>query len=176
MRNERTSEHGDKQKRSSYPREESARPSKRNEGKGTPSLRDAARYVINYLKERGFVFFYSPPEELKAIAESTTLESEIEKGRFYTRLGKKLYIYVKNRGELIDPAVFPDKIGLFGPDLAWKMNSWMAYVMSVDETALDQAEMILIIHGYKREDQTSETLEEYFRLGDYSILEQPSLI
>jgi len=129
--------------------------------------------MVGFLRSRGFrVFFRSPsavPVEELEIKEPE--ESPPDNGRYYTRIGRDLYIYVRARGDLIDPDEFPEEAGLFGPESSWRLNGWMAIVRGADEWGLDRAEMTLVAGGYGRREPPREALERYFAVGDFSILE-----
>jgi hypothetical protein len=137
--------------------------------KGAPTLRELAKHIIEYMKKKGFVLFRRKiPEIVKQITE--VLPPEKLPGKFYTRIGGDLYIYVKEKGDLIDLDLFQEEMGLFGQDLAWRMNSWMAIVKNAPQEKIDRAEIILGINGFQSWRQHPEKLEEYFVVGDSTIL------
>jgi len=93
-------------------------------------------------------------------------------GRYYTRKKGSLYIYVTDGDEMIDPEAFPEELNLFGAESAWRLNNWMAISMGLPEEALDEAERILKMSGFREKDLDEEVLEEYFRSGDERLVEE----
>ena len=129
--------------------------------------------MVGILRSRGFrVFHRSPtavPVEQLEIEEPE--EVSPDRGRYYTRIGRDLYVYVRERGDLIDPDEFPAEAGIFGPESSWRLNGWMAIVRGADEWGLDRAEMVLVSSGYVIKEPPRDALERYFAVGDFSILE-----
>lgn len=133
---------------------------------GTPAEREAARLIVGLLRGRGYVFRRIPPEEPVGIPRDD---------RYYSRQGRSLFIYVREKGALIDLDLFPDELGLFGSESAWRITNRMAIVSDADETSLDRAEAVLQENGFKRWDHPEETLVRYFALGDFSVFEEPPM-
>ena len=78
-------------------------------------------------------------------------------------------------GILIDLNLFPDELGLFGSESAWRITNKMAIVSDAEASSLDRAEVILLEHGFKRWDHPEEMLVNYFALGDFSMFEEPPI-
>ena len=135
-------------------------PPRRQEGRiGTPAEREAAKLIVGFLRSRGYEFYRRPPEE----------------DRFYSRQGRNLFIYVREKGTLIDLNLFPDELGLFGSESSWRIKNRMAIVSDAEESSLDRAEVILRENGFKRWDHPEEILVNYFTLGEFSVFEEPPI-
>ena len=93
-------------------------------------------------------------------------------GRFYTRTKGNLYIYVTDSGEGIDPGSFPEELNLFGAESAWRLSNGIAICIGLPEKALDYAETFLKRRGFRERNLEEEVLEEYFRSGDKSLIEE----
>lgn len=93
-------------------------------------------------------------------------------GRFYTRKRGNLYIYVTDLDEMIDPDAFPEELNLFGAESAWRLSSCIAICTELPDNVLDQAETILKIEGFRERNLEEGVLEEYFRSGDESLIEE----
>jgi len=91
-------------------------------------------------------------------------------GKYYSRQGRNLYIYLTEGDPVIDLDIFPEGLNLFNGDSAWRIKDKMAIVNDVDEADLDAAEIILSLNSYQRWDQPEELLELYYTLGDESVL------
>jgi hypothetical protein len=91
-------------------------------------------------------------------------------GKYYSRQGRNLYIYLTEGDSVIDLDLFPEGLNLFNGNSAWRIKDKMAIVNDVDEADLDRAEIILSLNSYGRWDQPEELLELYYTLGDESIL------
>ncbi len=129
-------------------------PPRRQEGRiGTPAEREAAKLIVGFLRSRGYEFYRRSPEE----------------DRFYTRQGRNLFVYVREKGTLIDLDLFPDELGLFGSESSWRIKNRMAIVSDAEESSLVRAEVILRENGFKRWDLPEEILVNYFTLGDFSV-------
>jgi len=135
---------------------------------GTPAEREAAKLIVDYLKSRGYVFYRRPPVERR-------IEPPPEEDKFYSRQGGNLFIYVRERGDLIDLDLFPDELKLFGPESAWRLNNKAVIVSDVEEGSLDRAEAILEENGFRRWDHDEEVLVHYFTRGDFSVFEEPTI-
>ncbi len=136
-------------------------PPKRQGGRiGTPTEREAARLIVDLLRDRGYEFYRRPPEKPVSVPKED---------RFYSRQGRNLFIYVREKGTLIDLNLFPDELGLFGSESAWRITNRMAIVSDAEESSLDRAEVILRENGFKRWDHPEEILVNYFTLGDFSV-------
>jgi hypothetical protein len=144
---------------------------KQGEERGTSDLRELAKYIYDFMKRKGFIFFKKKTREPTEIFVEELLVGK-PKGRYYTRIGRDLFIYVEEKGELIDPNIFPEEIDLFGPESEWSMNSWMAIVKDVEEKSLELAETILVMQGFERWDQPEDALKRYFTMGDFSVFKR----
>jgi len=129
--------------------------------------------MVGFLRSRGFRVFHRSPPVVPVEDQEVERPEEgpQDRGRYYTRIGRDLYVYVRERGDLIDPDEFPEEAGLFGPESSWRLNAWMAIVKGTDEWGLDRAEMVLVASGYAMREPPREVLERYFAVGDFSILE-----
>ena len=93
-------------------------------------------------------------------------------GRFYTRKKSSLYVYVTGDGELIESKVFPEELNLFGAESAWRLSNRMAICKELQGETLDQAERILKMNGFSSKNLEEQTLEEYFRSGNESLIKR----
>jgi hypothetical protein len=91
-------------------------------------------------------------------------------GRYYSRHGGNLYIYVTQDDAMISLDFFPKELNLFDSDVAWRIKDNMAVVNDADEANIDKAEIILSLNSFKRWDHSEETLELYYARGDESVL------
>ncbi|TET71252.1 hypothetical protein E3J39_04965 [Candidatus Bathyarchaeota archaeon] len=135
---------------------------------GTPAEREAAKLIVDFLKSRGYVFYRRPPVERR-------IEPPPVEDKFYSRQGRNLFIYVRERGDLIDLDLFPEELNLFGPESAWRLNNKAVIVSDVEEGSLDRAEAILEENGFRRWDHDEEVLVHYFTRGDFSLFEEPTI-
>ena len=135
---------------------------------GTPAEREAAKLIVDYLKSRGYVFYRRPPVVRR-------IEPPPEEDKFYSRQNRNLFIYVRERGDMIDLDLFPDELELFGPESAWRLNNKAVIVSDAEEGSLDRAEAILEENGFRRWDHDEEVLVHYFALGDFSLFERPPI-
>jgi hypothetical protein len=94
-------------------------------------------------------------------------------GKYYSRYGKNLYIYVTRNDVLIDLKYFPPELNLFTTNSAWRIKDTMAIVNDANEEDLDKAEIILSLNSYKRGDIPEETLELFYNEGNERVLEKP---
>ena len=63
-------------------------------------------------------------------------------GRYYSRHGGNLYIYVTQDDAMISLDFFPKELNLFDSDVAWRIKDNMAVVNDADESDIDKAEMM----------------------------------
>ena len=94
-------------------------------------------------------------------------------GKYYSRYGKNLYIYVTRNDVLIDLKYFPPELNLFTNESKWRIKDTMAIVNDADEEDLDKAEIILSLNSYKRGDLPEETLELFYSEGNELVLKEP---
>jgi hypothetical protein len=140
---------------------------RRQEGRiGTSEEREAAKLIIDLLRSRGYEFYRRPPEKPVEVPEEDS---------FYSRQGRNLFIYVREKGTLIDLNLFPDELGLFVSESEWRITNRMAIVSDAEESSIDRAEVILRENGFKRWDHPEEILVNYFALGDFSVFEEPPI-
>ncbi|MBA7468338.1 hypothetical protein GH157_01980 [archaeon] len=71
-------------------------------------------------------------------------------GKYYSRIGGNLYIYVTRGDSLIDLKYFPNELNLFTAESAWRIKDKMAIVNDADEANVDKAEIILSLSCYCR--------------------------
>jgi len=83
-------------------------------------------------------------------------------GRFYTIKGNNLYIYVTANDEMISLNDLPSVLGLFEAESAWRWSDKMAVCQNVSYDSLQQAKVILEIHGYQPRELSEILLERYF--------------
>ena len=93
-------------------------------------------------------------------------------GKYYSRIGGNLYIYVTRGDSLIDLKYFPNELNLFTAESAWRIKDKMAIVNDADEANVDKAEIILSLNTYKRWDHSAEILEQYYAADDELILQE----
>ena len=93
-------------------------------------------------------------------------------GKYYSRIGGNLYIYVTRGDSLIDLKYFPNELNLFTAESAWRIKDKMAIVNDADEVNVDKAEIILSLNSYKRWDHSAEILEQYYASDDEGLLQE----
>lgn len=93
-------------------------------------------------------------------------------GRYYTRMGNNLYIFVTGDDEMIDLKVFPPELNLFGAESDWRVNDRVAIIRGAEEENLDKAEIILELNGFTKRDLDEELLERYFTRRDEMIIQE----
>ncbi len=93
-------------------------------------------------------------------------------GKYYSRIGGNLYIYVTRGDSLIDLKYFPNELNLFTAESAWRIKDKMAIVNDADDANVDKAEIILSLNSYKRWDHSAEILEQYYAADDELILQE----
>ena len=96
-------------------------------------------------------------------------------GKYYTRRGNNLYIFVTGDDEMIDLKVFPPELNLFGAESDWRVNDRVAIIRGAKEENLDKAEIILELNGFTKRDLDEELLERYFTRRDEMIIEEEPL-
>ncbi len=92
-------------------------------------------------------------------------------GRYYSRRGNNLYIFVTGDDEMIDLKTFPPELNLFGAGSDWRVNDRVAIIRGAGEENLDKAEIILELNGFTKRDLEEELLERYFIRRDETIIE-----
>ncbi|MFQ6054135.1 MAG: hypothetical protein ACE5OO_07920 [Candidatus Bathyarchaeia archaeon] len=91
-------------------------------------------------------------------------------GKYFSRSGRNLYIYVMGDDLMFDLRLFPPELNLFDSETAWRINDRVAMVADVADETLDRAEAILESNGFRRRDMREELLENYFAYGDEAVL------
>ncbi|MFQ6052880.1 MAG: DUF2357 domain-containing protein [Candidatus Bathyarchaeia archaeon] len=91
-------------------------------------------------------------------------------GKYYTRRGGDLYIYVTGDDEMIDLGLFPPALNLFQAESAWRLKGKIAIANDCEEESLDQAEATLKANGYTRMEVAADLLVDYYLHGDESRL------
>jgi len=142
---------------------------------GTPAEREVAKLIVDYLKSRGYVFYRRLPVERRIEPPPEEPPKILEEDKFYSRQGRNLFIYVRERGNMIDLDLFPEELNLFGPESAWRLNNKAVIVSDAEEGSLDRAEAILEENGFRRWDHDEEILVHYFTRGDFSMFEEPTI-
>ncbi|UCD44381.1 MAG: hypothetical protein JSV27_09655 [Candidatus Bathyarchaeota archaeon] len=94
-------------------------------------------------------------------------------GKYYSRHGRNLYIYVTRNDTLINLKYFPPELNLFEAESSWQIHEKVAIANDVKERNIDKAEIILSLNSYMRWDLPEETLMRYYNGGDESILGEP---
>lgn len=94
-------------------------------------------------------------------------------GKYYSRHGRNLYIYVTRSDMLIDLKYFPAELNLFEAESSWRIHEKVAIANDAEEGNIDKAEIILSLNSYKRWDLPEEVLEQYYNEGDESVLQEP---
>ena len=98
-------------------------------------------------------------------------------GKYYSRIGGNLYIYVTRGDSLIDLKYFPNELNLFTAESAWRIKDKMAIVNDADDANADKAEIILSLNSYKRWDHSAEILEQYYASDEELLLqEEPEVV
>jgi len=92
-------------------------------------------------------------------------------GRYYSRRGNNLYIFVTGNDEMIDLKAFPPELNLFGSGSDWRVNDRVAIIRGAEAENLDKAEIILELNGFTKRDLDEELLERYFIGRDETIIE-----
>ena len=90
--------------------------------------------------------------------------------KYYTLCGGALYVYTTRGEPLLDLGVIPSGIGLFDPDVSWRLCPWLAVTEDAPTDGLRLAEIILRAEGYGRLELEGEALEDYFLRGDDGFL------
>jgi len=93
-------------------------------------------------------------------------------GKYYSRIGGNLYIYVTRGDSLIDLKYFPNELNLFTAESAWRIKDKMAIVNDADDANVDKAEIILSLNSYKRWDHSAEILEQYYASDEELLLQE----
>lgn len=150
-------------------------PQRPGERVGTPAEREAAKLIVDFLRSRGYVIYRHPPVERRIEPPPEEPRKISEEDKFYSRQGRNLFIYVRERGDMIDLDLFPEELNLFGPESAWGLNNKAVIVSDAEEGSLDRAEAILEENGFRRWDHDEEVLVHYFSRGDFSMFEEPTI-
>lgn len=139
------------------------------------SLDELARCIVGYLKQKGIVITRRAQlvngigstidEAVNAIfSKSPTY------GRYFTRIGLDLFVYLDESQESIGRDLFMEESGLFGPMSAWSVSRRMAMFSVDDETSLNRVEETLTGRGFEKRRASRDALEKGFKTGDTSPL------
>jgi hypothetical protein len=90
--------------------------------------------------------------------------------RYYSIQGNNLYVYATMGDSLIDLNTIPEGLGLFSAEVPWRLTPWAAVTEEAPEEGLRVAEILLRAEGYKRSTIDKGVLDEYFLIGDASLL------
>lgn len=93
-------------------------------------------------------------------------------GRYYSRHGGELYIYVTRNDPMVDLSLFPPELGLFYRAEPGGANGKVAIVRGATGRDVDKAEIILSLNGFRKRDLPVENLERYRETGDEADLER----
>jgi hypothetical protein len=83
-----------------------------------------------------------------------------------------LYIFTTMGDPMLNLNAFPAELNLFGAESSWRISPWVAVVEDVLQRQLENAQIVLQLHGYGRVDAQKEALEAYFLEGDERRLMQ----
>jgi len=92
-------------------------------------------------------------------------------GRYYTVVGNSLYVYTTRGESLIEFSSFPDGVGVFGAEVAWRLCPWLGFSEGATQTGLKVVGLILDTEGYVKVNVPQSSLEEYFIKGDDRVVE-----
>ena len=77
-----------------------------------------------------------------------------------------LYIFTTMGDAMLNLNAFPGELNLFEAESSWRISPWVAVVEDVLHRQLENAQIILRLHGYDRVNAQREALEAYFLEGD----------
>ena len=77
-----------------------------------------------------------------------------------------LYIFTTMGDVMLNLNAFPGELNLFEAESSWRISPWVAVVEDVLHRQLENAQIILQLHGYDRVNAQKEALEAYFLEGD----------
>jgi len=83
-----------------------------------------------------------------------------------------LYIFTTMGDVMLNLNAFPGELNLFEAESSWRISPWVAVVEDVLHRQLENAQIILQLHGYGRVNAQKEALEAYFLEGDERRLMQ----
>ena len=86
-------------------------------------------------------------------------------GKHFAVDGGNLYVFTTGKDVLINLNSFPRGLGLFGADMGWRVSPWVAVVEDVLQRQLENAQVVLRLHGYEKTSLPREALEAYFLDG-----------
>jgi len=92
-------------------------------------------------------------------------------GRYYSRIGGDLYIYVTMNDPMVDLSLFPPELDILDHAKPRRIKEKMAIITEAAEANADKAEIILSLNGFRKRDFERETLEHYYVHGDESVFE-----
>jgi hypothetical protein len=96
-------------------------------------------------------------------------------GRFYTRHGDKLFIYVTKNDPMLDVDLFPPDLDIFHHDGARMVREKIAIGKVRDDDSFERAATVLRLNGFRENQLPSGVLFHYFAVGEESVVEGGSL-
>ncbi|MCK4703657.1 hypothetical protein KAT55_09875 [Candidatus Bathyarchaeota archaeon] len=87
-------------------------------------------------------------------------------GRHFSVEDGNLYIFTTMGDVMLNLNAFPGELNLFEAESSWRISPWVAVVEDVLHRQLENAQIILQLHGYDRVNAQKEALEAYFLEGD----------
>ena len=139
------------------------------------SLNELARYIVGYLKQKGIVItrrslLVNRTRSTINEADNASLSKSHTHGRYFTRIGLDLFVYLDESQESIGRDVFKVESGLFGPMSAWSVSRRMAIFRVDDETSIHRLEETLTGRGFEKIYASRDALEKGFKTGNVSPL------
>jgi hypothetical protein len=135
------------------------------------SEEEIAKDFLKYLKSIGYGFFYKVSSIISKQRPSIEQVRPYIHGKYFTKKGQNLYIYVKDRKNMFNFDIFPDELNLFDSESTWQISGRMAILQGAQKESILKAESILQNIGFLEWDHPEETLLNYYTLGDCSMLE-----
>lgn len=96
-------------------------------------------------------------------------------GRFYTRHGDKLFIYVTKNDPMLDVDLFPPALDLFSHEGVSMVRAKIAIGKVKDDDSFEKAATVLRLNGFRENQLPSGVLYHYFAVGEESVIEGGSL-
>ncbi len=96
-------------------------------------------------------------------------------GRFYTRHGDKLFIYVTKNDPMLDVDLFPPALDLFSHEGVSMVRAKIAIGKVRDDDSFERAATVLRLNGFRENLLSSGVLYHYFAVGEESVIEGGSL-
>ena len=134
------------------------------------SEEEIAKDFLKYLKRLGYGFVNKVSSTISKYRPSIEQIRPYIHGKYFTKKGQNLYIYVKDRENMVDFDIFPDELNLFDSESTWQISGRMAILHGAQMENILKAESILQNIGFLEWDHPEETLLNYYTLGDFSVL------